>query len=60
MAAQLDVIWVPSATDIALAGVIAFAESATRRLRAGAQALTPQAKSPRKVSTATTSPGSAS
>jgi acetoacetyl-CoA synthetase len=31
MVAQLDVTWVPSATDIALAGVIGFAESATRK-----------------------------
>jgi hypothetical protein len=31
MAAQLDVTWVPSATDIALAGVSAFARPATRK-----------------------------
>jgi hypothetical protein len=70
MVAQLDIAWVPSATDIALARVIASAESATRKsgYRAGANPdlwqwpvarLTPQAKSPWKISTTTTSPGAA-
>lgn len=68
MVAQLDVTWVPSATDIALAGVIGFAESATRKSGYWAGSypdlwqwpvarLIPQAKSPCKISTTTTSPG---
>ena len=68
MVAQLDVAWVPSATDTALARVIAFAESATRKsgYRAGSPSdlwqwpvarLIPQAKSPCKISTTATSPG---
>jgi hypothetical protein len=69
MAAQLDVTWVPSATDIALAGVSAFARPATRKsgYRAGtyqphaeALALAPQANARWKISTTTTSPGAAS
>jgi len=70
MVAQLDVAWVPSATDIALVRVIAFAESATHKsgYRAGSNPglwrwpvarLTPQAKSPWKISTTSTSPGAA-
>ena len=60
MAAQLDVIWVPSATDIALARVTAFAELAARTYGYRAQTLNQQAKSRMKISTTTTSVGAAS
>jgi hypothetical protein len=60
MAAQLDAIWVPSATDIALARVTAFAELAARTHGYRAQTLNQQAMSPRKISTTITSAGAAS
>ena len=74
MAGQLDPIWVPSATDIALARPTPFAESATRKygyrgssylnlwrlsVANEAPALHPQANSPWKISTIITSPGAA-
>jgi hypothetical protein len=74
MAGQLDPIWVPSATDIALARLTPFAEFATRKygyrgssyldllqwsVANEAQPLNPQAKSPRRISTTITSPGAA-
>lgn len=60
MAAQLDVIWVPSATDVALARATAFAEFTARTYSYRAQTLNQQAKSPRKISTTIPSAGAAS
>ena len=62
MAAQLDAIWVPSATDIdiALARVTAFAELAARTHGYRAHTLNQQAMSPRKISTTITSAAAAS
>ena len=60
MAAQLEVIWVPSATDIALARATAFAELATRTYGYRAQTLSPRTESAWKFSTTITSGGAAS
>lgn len=60
MATQLDVTWVPSATDFALTRVTAFAELATRTYGYRAQTLNPPATPPREISTAITPAGAAS
>jgi hypothetical protein len=60
MATQLDVIWVPSATDIAITRVTAFAELAAHTYGYRSQTLNQQATSPRKISTTIASAAAAS